>query len=77
MDDFGVRRGPLEYWFAKVAGGDLAFLVDWIIRRAIGRAEVRVSLWMAGKGRVVRATSETWEASAAPSTSRTACSPRR
>jgi len=60
MDDFGARGAPLEYWFVKVGGGDLAFLVDWIVRRLTGRAEIRISLWVRGRGRVVRAQSTTW-----------------
>jgi hypothetical protein len=53
-DDLASRNAPLEYWFIKLHAGDLAFLVDYIIRRASGRAEVRVSLWTGGRGRVAR-----------------------
>jgi hypothetical protein len=60
MDDFAGRDAPLEYWFFKVVSGDLAFLVDWIVRRDLGEAEVRVSVWVRGHGRVVRDTSRTW-----------------
>ena len=55
MDDFLARGAPLEYWFLKVSSGDLAFLVDWIVRRGMGQAEVRISLWLRGQGRVLRA----------------------
>src|SRR3954465_9488265 len=60
MDDFAGRLAPLEYWFLKVVSGDLAFLVDWIVRKDAGEAEVRVSLWVRGHGRVVRDTAQTW-----------------
>ena len=60
MDDFRPRNAPLEYWFVKVSTGELAFLVDWIVRRAGGFAEVRISLWVRGHGRVLRARSERW-----------------
>ena len=43
MDDFAGRDAPLEYWFFKVVSGDLAFLVDWIVCKELGEAEVRVS----------------------------------
>jgi hypothetical protein len=49
-----TRDAPLEYWFIKLHAGDLAFLVDFIIRRVTGAAEVRVSLWVRGRGRVAR-----------------------
>jgi hypothetical protein len=57
-DDMASRNAPLEYWFIKLHAGDLAFLVDYIIRRASGRAEVRVSLWTGGQGRVARRYAE-------------------
>jgi hypothetical protein len=60
MDDFDGRDAPLESWFFKVVSGDLALLVDWIVRRDLGEAEVRVSVWVRGRGRVVRDTSRTW-----------------
>jgi hypothetical protein len=60
MDDFAGRNAPLEYWFLKVVSGDLAFLVDWIVRKDSGEAEVRVSLWVRGRGRVVRDIVHTW-----------------
>jgi hypothetical protein len=57
-EDLASRNAPLEYWFIKLHAGDLAFLVDYIIRRASGRSEVRVSLWTGGRGRVVRTYGE-------------------
>ncbi len=60
VDDFRSRDAPLEYWFLKVVSGELAFLVDWILRRDSGIAEVRISLWVRGEGRVVRTTSDQW-----------------
>ncbi|MEP6760342.1 MAG: hypothetical protein ABJA93_03135 [Sporichthyaceae bacterium] len=60
MEDFQVRGSPLEYWFVKVQSGDLRFLVDWIVRRRSGQAEVRVSLFVRGVGRVLHATSGSW-----------------
>lgn len=54
------RGTALEYWFVKLGTGELAFLVDWIVRRGEAAAEVRVSLWVRGQGRVVRERSESW-----------------
>jgi hypothetical protein len=54
------RGSPLEYWFVKLAYGDLAFLADWIVRRRDGTAEVRVSLWVRGAGRVLHQPSPSW-----------------
>jgi hypothetical protein len=59
------RGTPLEYWFVKTVSGDLAFLVDWILRRASGTAEVRVSLWVRGHGRVLHRHSADWLATTA------------
>ena len=53
---------PLEYWFFKLQAGPLAFLVDFIIRRHIGQAEVRISLWVRGQGRVLRTSADSWQA---------------
>lgn len=60
MEDLQSRGAPLEYWFVKVSHGDLAFLVDWIVRRDSGSAEVRISMWVRGAGRVLRIRSRTW-----------------
>jgi hypothetical protein len=65
VNEFASRGAPLEYWFWKVNKGTLAFLVDFIIRRRTGRAEVRVSLWVDGRGRVERIDSDSWSADAA------------
>ena len=46
MEDFRSRGAPLGYWFTKVSSGDLAFLVDWVVRRDSARAEVRISMWV-------------------------------
>lgn len=54
-EDLASRDAPLEYWFIKLHAGDLAFLVDFIARRATGEAEVRLSLWVQGSSRVERA----------------------
>jgi hypothetical protein len=62
MDDFGTRGAPLEYWFLKFNQGRLAFLVDFIIRRRQHQAEVRLSLWVDGTGRVEHAFSSSWRA---------------
>ena len=62
--DLASRGARLEYWFIKVYARDLAFLVDYIVRRATGEAEVRVSLWVRGVGRVVRSTSTSWQTGA-------------
>lgn len=60
MDDFAPRSTALEYWFWKFNSGDLAFLVDFIVRRRTGDAEVRVSLWIRGLGRVVHQRGDDW-----------------
>jgi hypothetical protein len=60
VKEFRTRGAPLEYWFLKVRSGELSFLVDWIIRRGQQEAEVRVSLFVRGQGRVLRSTSSTW-----------------
>ena len=60
MDDFEARGAPLEYWFLKVNHERLAFLVDFITRRRQHQAEVRLSLWVRGNGRVEHAVSSSW-----------------
>ena len=60
--DLAARGTALEYWFLKLHSGDLAFLVDFIGRRAIGEAEVRLSLWVRGAGRVEHHKSTDWSA---------------
>jgi len=66
MDAFSPRpNAHLDYWFWKFHVGDLAFLVDLIVRRQTGLAEVRVSQWLRGVGRVVHDETSDWSASAA------------
>ncbi|HSO50056.1 MAG TPA: hypothetical protein VLS86_05880 [Acidimicrobiia bacterium] len=65
MSDLAVRDKPLEYWFFWFNAGSLAFLVDYVIRRSLRIAEVRVSFWVDGLGRVERLSSPTWLASGA------------
>ena len=60
MEEFRPRGAPLEYWFIKLRSGDLAFLVDWIVRRGSGEAEVRISLFVRGAGRVLRTWADVW-----------------
>ncbi len=60
MRDLAVRGSSLEYWFFRLNTGPLASLVDFIIRRRFGAAEVRVSLWVDGLGRVERVHSTAW-----------------
>jgi hypothetical protein len=51
----------LEYWFWKVHVGNLAFLVDVIVRRRSSMAETRVSLWVAERPRIEHAPSPMFE----------------
>lgn len=60
MEDLESRGAPIEYWFFKFNSGSLAFLVDFIVRRRHHQAEVRLSLWVRGTGRVERAYSSSW-----------------
>src|SRR6478752_7755718 len=60
--DLASRGARLEYWFIKLYAGDLAFLVDYIVRRRIGQAEVRVSLWVGASGRVLHNDTNSWHA---------------
>ena len=63
MDAFSPRpNARLDYWFWKFHVGDLAFLVDLIVRRQTGLAEVRVSQWLRGVGRVVHDETSDWSA---------------
>ena len=62
MDPFAPRAAALDYWFWKFHVGDLALLVDVILRRRTGIAEVRVSLWLGGVGRVIHAETADWSA---------------
>jgi hypothetical protein len=60
MDDFDTRGAALDYWFWKFHCDDLDLLVDFIVRRRIGTAEVRVSLWAPGRQGVERLVSDDW-----------------
>ncbi|TRW45963.1 hypothetical protein [Georgenia yuyongxinii] len=50
--DLAARGTALEYWFAKLDADDVSFLVDFIVRRQTGTAQVRVCTWVRGAGRV-------------------------
>jgi hypothetical protein len=65
VEEFRSRGALLEYWFIKVRSGDLSFLVDWIVRRGSGEAEVRISLFVRGAGRVLRTRADAWRDSSA------------
>lgn len=63
MDPFEPRpNARLDYWFWKFHVRDLAFLVDLIVRRETGLAEVRVSQWLRGVGRVIHVETRDWTA---------------
>lgn len=62
MDSFVPRGKALDYWFWKFHVDDLAFLVDVIVRQRTRMAEVRVSLWLGGVGRVIHAETAEWSA---------------
>ena len=62
MDPFAPRdHAALDYWFWKFHVGDLAFLLDIIIRRG-GSSESRASYWLRGEGHVVHETAAEWSA---------------
>ncbi|HEX6869545.1 MAG TPA: hypothetical protein VF163_00480, partial [Micromonosporaceae bacterium] len=58
--DLDSRGAPLEYWFCHLHTDGLAFLVDFIVRRRTGQAEVRVSLWRHERGQVLRTSTRAW-----------------
>ena len=60
--DMATRLAPLEYWFARLDTPELSFLVDFILRRGSGAAEIRISLWVRGQGRVARTSTMLWNA---------------
>lgn len=62
IDDMATRGAPLEYWFARLDTADLSFLVDFIARRRRGTAEIRISVWVRGHGRVIRTVADSWTA---------------
>src|SRR4051812_50184706 len=64
MDDFPPKDEALEYWFWVLRVGDLSFLVDFILRRGVGEAENRVSVWLRGEGRIEHVVESAWTESA-------------
>jgi hypothetical protein len=62
VHSFEPRGAAIDYWFWKFHVDDLALLVDVIIRRPARTAEVRVSLWLGGIGRVIHSVSQDWSA---------------
>ena len=62
-DGFAPRDGALDYWFWKFHVGNLAILVDVIVRRQEGSAEVRICTWEDGAPRVIHAVTANWRAS--------------
>jgi hypothetical protein len=63
MNDLGPRpSAAVEYWFWKLHVGNLAFLVDVIIRRRTATAETRISLWVADGPRIEHAPSALFSA---------------
>src|SRR4051812_16827510 len=64
MDDFAPTDEALEYWFWFVRAGDVALLVDFIVRREMGQAENRVSVWLRGVGRIEHVVTSSWTESA-------------
>jgi hypothetical protein len=60
LDDLEARSAPIEYWFFKFNLDGLAFLVDFILRGDRDHGEVRISLWVDGRGRVEHAYLPTW-----------------
>ncbi len=62
--DLANRGTPLEYWFWTVRTREVGLIVDLIIRRQLGLAEVRVSAWTPSVQPVVHDVSTTWSADA-------------
>lgn len=54
------RGAPFEYWYLKLHVGDVAFLVDFIIRRRSRQAEIRLSYWIRGAATVTHDVHEHW-----------------
>lgn len=65
MAPLRAREAAYEYWFLKANAGELAFLVDFIVRRPSASAEVRLSYWVRGRGTVTHDVRDRW-ATAAP-----------
>lgn len=64
MDDLASREAPLEYWFWKAGTPSGGVILDYIVRRTIGEAELRVSTWANGLARpVIHHRSTDWWAS--------------
>src|SRR6476469_7559756 len=63
VHDLASREAPLGYWFWKAAWPGGGAIVDYIVRRERGEAELRVGTWDAGvAGPVSHDTSRTWNA---------------
>jgi hypothetical protein len=61
VDDLRPRPGAaLDYIFWKFHTGELAFLVDVILRRREGTAETRVSMWLGDRPRLERSVATEW-----------------
>lgn len=61
MEDLASRMAPLEYWFWKAAIPGGAAIVDYIVRRDRGEAELRVSTWLDDVRPVVHHRTESWK----------------
>jgi len=59
-----ARGAPYEYWYVKAVAGDLAILVDFIVRRARRSAEIRLSYWVRGKNVVAHDVRDSWQVDA-------------
>ena len=57
MHDLAARDSPLEYWFWKVMTPAGGAIVDFVVRRETGTAEVRVSTWRPGVYPVIHESS--------------------
>lgn len=64
MDDLASHGSPLEYWFWKVRTPEGGAIVDFVVRRETGDAEVRVSTWRPGVCPVIHETSREWSGGA-------------
>ncbi len=60
MHDLAARRAALEYWFWKAHWPGGGAIVDYIVRRERGDAELRVGTWDAAVGPVIHHISRTW-----------------
>lgn len=64
MDDLAAHGSPLEYWFWKVRTPEGGAIVDFVVRRETGDAEVRVSTWRPDVRPVIHESSREWSAGA-------------